>query len=143
MYSIAGSTRKLRVCVDAAPLLIWAAGVFHKTVANLDKDPLAVWGYNKRPALQSALWSDHASGSAIDLRSDKFPVGSRNMTLLQKVAVRRILKLADGLLIWGGDYKDARSTDQMHFAVAPKVKPADIEAWRVRKRIDPNGRSLP
>lgn len=143
VYQIAGSTRKLRVATDAAPILLWAAARFHRTVANLDKDPLAVWGYNKRPARQSTQWSDHASGSAIDLRSDKFPVGTRNMTVLQKLAVRRILNATDGILIWGGDYKTDASADQMHFAIAPGKTAAHIKAWQIKNRIDNNGRSIP
>lgn len=143
LYAIANSTRKVRVCEDAAPILLWVAARFHKTVTSLDPDPLAVWGYKYRPALQGGgKLSDHASGTAIDLRSDKFPVGTDKMTILNKLAVRRILKTCEGLVIWGGDYKTAASKDQMHFAIAPGVTKADIIKWRTKYRIDPYGRSL-
>lgn len=143
-FGIPGSVRKVRVTEDAAPILLWVASQFHKQIANLDKDPLAVWGYKYRKALQgNGKLSDHASGTAIDLRSDKFPVGTTNMTKVQVWRVRRILKACSGLVIWGGDYKSAASKDQMHFAIAPGVTARDIEVWRVRKRIDPNGRPLP
>ena len=142
-FPIDGSVRKVRVCEDAAPILLWVAARFHKTVTSLDPDPLAVWGYNYRPALQgNGKLSDHASGTAVDLRSDKFPVGTDKMTLLQKLAVRRILKACDKLIIWGGDYKSAKSKDQMHFAIAPGVTAAQIHAWRIKYRIDPYGRPL-
>ena len=143
-FGIPGSIRKVRLAEDAAPILLWVASKFHKQVANLDTEPLAVWGYKYRPALQgNGKLSDHASGSAIDLRSDKFPVGTAKMTKVQVWRVRRILKACDGLVIWGGDYKAAVSKDQMHFAIAPGKTGLDIERWRVRKRIDPNGRPLP
>ena len=143
LFPIWRSSRKVRVNEDAAPILLWVATKFHAAVANLDKDPLAVWGYNYRPALQgNGKLSDHASGTAIDLRSDRFPVGTDHMTLVQKYRVRKILKACDGLVIWGGDYKSAASKDQMHFAIAPGVTATDILHWRIRHRIDPNGRPL-
>ena len=141
-YPINGSVRHVRVCQDAAPILLWVASRFHNTVANLDAEPLAVWGYNYRPALQASALSDHASGTAIDLRSDKFPVGTAKMTLRQRIAVRRILKACNGLVIWGGDYKAAVSKDQMHFAIAPGVTAAQILGWRIKNKIDPHGRPL-
>jgi hypothetical protein len=143
-FRIPRTDRHVRLCEDAAPILLWVATKFHAAVANLDKDPLAVWGYKYRPALQgNGALSDHASGTAIDLRSDRFPVGTDNMNRIQKVMVRRILNRCDGLVIWGGDYKSAASKDQMHFAIAPKVTARDIERWRIRRRVDPNGRPLP
>ena len=142
-FAINDSKRHVRVSEDAAPVLLWAAWKFHTGVANLDKDPLAVWGYKYRPALHgNGKLSDHASGTAIDLRSDKFPVGTANMTLKQRTYVRLILQRCDGLLIWGGDYKSAASKDQMHFAIAPGKTAADVLAWRIKRRIDPNGRPL-
>lgn len=143
-FAIPRSIRNVRLAEDAAPILLWVATKFHASVASLDTPPLAVWGYNYRPALQgNGALSDHASGTAIDLRSDKFPVGTENMNLKQRLAVRRILKRCDGLVIWGGDYKSAASKDQMHFAIAPGVTAKQVEAWRVRRRVDPNGRPLP
>ena len=143
-FAIPGTVRHVRVAEDAAPILLWVASKFHRAVANLDKEPLAVWGYKYRPALQGGgQLSDHASGTAIDLRSDRFPVGTAHMTLKQRMYVRRILKRCEGLIIWGGDYKSAGSKDQMHFAIAPGVKAHDILVWRVKYRIDPNGRPLP
>lgn len=143
VYAIPGCTRKLRIATDAAPILLWVASKFHKTVANLDKDPLAVWGYNHRIARQSQSWSDHASGSAIDLRSDKFPIGTRRMSPIQRINVRRILKTCNGLIIWGGDYKDDKSADQMHFAIAPGVTATQIQAWAKANNIGSNGAPLP
>lgn len=144
LFTIPGTARSVRLCADAAPILLWIAHKFHRAVANLNMPPLAVWGYNYRPALQgNGKLSDHASGTAIDLRSDQFPVGTEHMTLKQRLAVRRILKRCDGLIIWGGDYQSAASKDQMHFAIAPGVTPAQIKAWRIRRRVDTNGRPIP
>ena len=140
-FNIPGTTRSVRLNEDAAPILLWIGTKFHRSVADLNTDPLAVWGYNYRPALQgNGLLSDHASGTAIDLRSDKFPVGRQNMNLKQRLAVRRILKRCDGLVIWGGDYKATASKDEMHLAIAPGVNARQLLAWRVRRHIDALGR---
>lgn len=147
-FAIPGTRRTVRLQSDAAPILLRLATAFDRHVADIDADPLAVWGYNYRRIRPQendpkAPFSDHASGTAIDLRSDKFPIGKRNMTLRQRMWVRRILKNCDGLVIWGGDYKNDASADEMHFAIAPGVTKQQIVAWRIRHRIDGNGRPLP
>ena len=142
-FTIPDTKRHVQLCADVAPILLWVGTAFHRHISNLDKGILAVWGYNYRKARQADAWSDHASGTAIDLRSDWFPIGKRNMSLLQKLWVRRILKVCDGLVIWGGDYKNDASADEMHFAIAPGVTSQQIFAWRVKHRIDSNGQQLP
>lgn len=139
LFTIPGTTRKVKLCADAAPILLWVAARFDKWIADLDADPLAVWGYNYRKARQSDKFSDHASGTAIDLRSDKFPIGKRNMNAIQRYRVRKILKACNGLVIWGGDYKNDASADEMHFAIAPYITKQQILAWRVRNRVDQYG----
>lgn len=138
-FKIPGSVRSVRVNADAAPILLYVANRFHRLVANLDKPPLAVWGYNYRQARHAPVWSDHASGTAIDLRSDKFPVGARRMTPKQRLAVRGILKACNGLVIWGGDYKNDADADEMHFAIAPHVTVTDIRTWQIARGIHDNG----
>lgn len=138
-FKIPGSIRSVRLNADAAPVLLFVANRFHKLVANLDKPPLAVWGYMYRKARVSPVWSDHASGTAIDLRSDKFPIGSRNMSVKQRLAVRAILRSCNGLVIWGGDYKNDAQADEMHFAIAPHVTKTDIKAWQISRTIHDNG----
>lgn len=143
-FQIPGSQRKVRVAKDAAPILLWVAGQFHAKVESLDPDPLAVWGYKYRKALQgNGKLSDHASGTAVDLRSDKFPVGTRRMKTWQVLRVRLILAQCNKLIIWGGDYKAAASKDQMHFAIAPGVTAKQIQAWRIKHRLTAEGLPIP
>lgn len=141
-YAIPGSNRSVILNKLAASILIRVASVFDRHIADLDPDPLAVWGWNYRRIRPqqdnpNAPFSDHASGTAIDLRSDKFPIGKRNMTTRQRLWVRRILRNCNGLIIWGGDYKQL--PDEMHFAIAPGVTPERITAWRIKHRIDAAG----
>ena len=143
-FHIPGTVRAVELRVEVAPILLRIGTVFHRRVANLNREPLAVWGYNYRKIRPQqddpkAPFSDHASGTAIDLRSDQFPIGKRNMTAAQRFWVRRILKNCDGLVIWGGDYKNDASADEMHFAIAPDVTAAQILAWRIRHKIDAKG----
>lgn len=141
-FTIPDTGRKVLLRADAAPILLRIGTSFHRHIANLDTDPLAVWGYNKRRIRidqnnPDAPWSDHASGTAIDLRSDKFPIGKRNMTTRQRFWVRRILKNCEGLVIWGGDYKT--NPDEMHFAIAPGVTAKQVKSWALRHGINSDG----
>ena len=137
--TIAYTNRRVLLAKDAAPILLYIGQWFNRFIADIDAPPLAVWGWAYRKARQADAWSDHASGTAIDLRRDKFPIGKTNMNILQRTRIRRLLKKLDGLVIWGGDYKDARSKDEMHFAIAPKVTAAQIKAWMVKNKVTADG----
>jgi hypothetical protein len=61
------------------------------------------------------------------------------MTLKQKWRVRQILQTCKGLVIWGGDYKNNTSADEMHFAIAPGVTPLDIRVWQANNKVNAHG----
>lgn len=75
------------------------------------------WGYAYRAIRgQSSGYSNHASGTAIDLNAPKHPLGSAGtFTAAQAAAIRAQLKKYDGALRWGGDYNGRK--DEMHFEV--------------------------
>lgn len=75
------------------------------------------WGYAYRAIRgQSSGYSNHASGTAIDLNAPKHPLGSSGtFTAAQTAAIRGQLKRYDGALRWGGDYSGRK--DEMHFEV--------------------------
>ena len=83
------------------------------------------------------MFSNHASGTAIDLNWQKFPMFKRNMNKKQEEACRAIVKDCEGLIRWGGDYKTG--VDQMHFEIADKVKPEAIASFVKRKKIKADG----
>lgn len=75
------------------------------------------WGYAYRAIRgQSSGYSNHASGTAIDLNAPKHPLGkSGTFTAAQTAAIRKQLERYDGALRWGGDYSGRK--DEMHFEI--------------------------
>ncbi|MEU0877511.1 M15 family metallopeptidase [Lentzea sp. NPDC005914] len=91
---------------------------YHYSVATLR--PGDVLGFLLHDRKQPAYQSNHASGTAIDIRPGSHPVGTRELFDSQRVAIRSILAECCGLVAWGGDFK---TPDEAHFQLA--VKPDD------------------
>jgi hypothetical protein len=85
-----------------------------------------IGGYNFREIRGyegSGKYSNHASGTAIDINWDKHPLGARGtVTPDQAEAIRK--KAAELGLRWGGDYRSR--ADEMHFEV--NVPPSEVPA---------------
>ena len=75
------------------------------------------WGYAYRAIRgQSTGYSNHASGTAIDLNAPDHPLGrDGTFTKAQEAKLRAQLKKYKGALRWGGDY--AGRKDEMHFEI--------------------------
>ena len=131
----------LRLHKDAAKLLAYVAVRFDKEVSSLRLNNKTGFqdegGYNYRKIDGTTKFSNHASGTAIDLNWQKFPMFKRNMSKKQVAACRAIVADCEGLVRWGGDY--TRAVDQMHFEVAPGVKAADIAKFVRRKKVRADG----
>lgn len=99
---------------DVSVVLLYVAEMFHKTVEPLRKSDTG--GYNPRSIIGSNTLSNHASGTAIDVRWNDHPIGRRGtFTAAQVKAIRAILAFCDGVVRWGGDYRGR--ADEMHFEV--------------------------
>lgn len=98
-----------------AHLALW----FHETIERIDIGTLDDWGYAYRPIRgTTTTWSNHASGTAIDLNAQSHPLGVRNtFTGDQATAIReRLAGRYDQVIRWGGDY--TLRADEMHFEIA-------------------------
>lgn len=84
------------------------------------------WGYAPRNVRgSSTVVSNHASATAIDLNAPAHPLGVRGTFSGRQVAViRDILADLDGVIRWGGDYKNR--PDEMHFEIVGT--PAQVKA---------------
>ncbi|WP_231641413.1 M15 family metallopeptidase [Nocardia sp. NRRL S-836] len=91
---------------------------YHYSVGTLR--PGDVVGFLPHDRRQPAYQSNHASGTAVDIRPGAHPVGTRELFPAQLTAIRSILNECRGLVAWGGDF---RVPDQAHFQIA--VKPGD------------------
>lgn len=110
----------VRVAVRKGPvgdLLLYAAARWHVEVEPLRAPDgvLDCWGYAARNVRGSNDISNHASGSALDLRARAHPLGTDpadNFTPAQISAIRKIVADCSGCLRWGGDYFGRK--DGMH-----------------------------
>lgn len=109
----------LSVRKGVAPVLLNVAADFHREVDNLGNARYDDGGYNYRMIPGTSIWSNHASGTAIDLNWSKFPMGVRRMTPRQVSACQGIVARYK-VIRWGGDWPGT-GVDQMHFEIAPGV----------------------
>ncbi len=91
------------------------------------------WGHHIRKIAGTDIWSNHSSGTAIDINATKHPAGKRGtMAAAQEAACRAIEKEAGGVLRWG-----VVVPDEMHWEIAPGVTPQQVAAFaaKIRKEM--------
>lgn len=150
---IPGTTRKLRMRSDVLPLFLALAAEYHRTIAKIDVGTLDDWGYSHRIANASTKWSDHSSGTAMDLNATAEGRQGTGPIVWWRTANRYLkataLKKKFAVVIWGGakglggDYNLGQYTDSMHWAVAPTANLTRVKAQIVKMRINPDGTIRP
>lgn len=127
-------------------LLLEIAGLFDRLVQDIDnaRGALDDWGYAERPIRGSTTTSNHASGTAIDVNATRWPLGrppSVNLNATQIATVRRIVGAANGVVVWGGEWKNR--PDPMHFELARRSTEAQCAAALTALRRAFGGASTP
>jgi D-alanyl-D-alanine carboxypeptidase-like protein len=110
----------------AGDLLLEVAALFDRLVQDIDSGVVDDWGYAERPIRGSAVISNHASGTAIDLNATRWALGSSpsvNLDPARIDTVRRIVRATGGVVRWGGDYTGRK--DPMHFEINDNRSEAD------------------
>ncbi|MGL5817886.1 MAG: peptidoglycan-binding protein [Phycicoccus sp.] len=98
------------------------------------------WGHAYRAISGSSTFSNHASGTAIDVNAPRHPLGSSNtFTATQQARIRAILTDCDGVIRWGGDYTSRK--DDMHFEI--DVRPGDARLPALARRVGGGGGGTP
>jgi len=148
---VPGTKIKLSMRNVTAPLFAALAADYAQTVAPLR--PKEVWSHDYRPARASAAWSDHSSGTAVDLNSAhegaQGPHGGMATMTSAQIAACVALKKKYRIVIWGGDkarggdYGNPKYWDPMHFALKPGTSIADVEAVIKALGIRPDGTVAP
>jgi len=137
---VPGSRRDLWLNASAAPMLLYVARRFHDEVAAIDRGQLDDWGYARPTRIPgSRTYSNHGSGTAIDLNAAHYPWGRRTMSAVHRRRVRAIVTATRGAIRWGGDYHT--TVDEMHFEV--NVSPLALRAISDRMRLRSNGTQFP
>lgn len=87
------------------------------------------WGWSPRRISGSTEWSNHASGTAIDLNADRHPAGvptTQTFSTAETFAIHTRLKLYSGCLKWGGDFRSR--PDAMHYEISADLDPVVSKA---------------
>ena len=146
---VPGTTRKIRMRAEVIPLFLAFAAEYHKTIAPIDQGPVDDWGYAYRIARASSSWSDHSSGTALDLNaSHEGAQGSANFSWWK--ALNRYIKVAAlrrkyGVIQWGGsdqlggEYHQPQNWDWMHWMIKPGTTVAQVQAQIKKLGIRPDG----
>ena len=133
----------LRVQKDCAPILAYVAGRVHAEVTDLklgNKPGVQdEGGYNYRKMDKGNDFSNHASGTAIDLNWTRFPMFKRKMNKKQREAALAIEAELKEVIRWGGSYSPSR-VDEMHWEIRPGVSVLQLKAFCRKLGLDKNGK---
>lgn len=158
--TVPGTSRKVTLRRDVLPLFLAFLADWHKQVMPIDgqRTYLGPDGWVYRDARTGAGLSNHASGTAVDVRYDVLKADhQRHMSAAQIAAVHRLLdKYVDvhgrRVFGWGGDWKVGTYCDEMHTELAQSwaagalsrgTTAADVAAVTARLRIRPDGTVAP
>ena len=150
-YTVEGTSIRLQVrSGDVATVLMYLAGRFNREVEALRAGYCGGYEYRKN-VNNPSVWSNHASGTAIDLNWSDHPNGAKGTFTSSEVsAIRAILAYCGDVVYWGGDYRG--TTDEMHFEIdvppgspelsnlATEITSGGIGGWKVAFRSYANRR---
>jgi peptidoglycan hydrolase-like protein with peptidoglycan-binding domain len=112
---------------DVSVVLLHFAKWYDNNIEPLTKSDTG--GYNPRNIEGSTTLSNHASGTAVDLRWNKHPMGKKGtFTTGQTAKIRTQLKFYEGVIRWGGDYSGR--IDEMHY----EINKGPAEVARIAKK---------
>ena len=131
-YIIPGAKRHLSCAKAVAPILVGFAAWFHKYIEPIDKGEIYDdFGYATPKLIPgSNVYSNHASGTAVDLNSS-IHIWHKKGTFKPVKVVKLHLLLRKYGLRWGGDYK--YSTDEMHFEIVENA--AQVKARIIKMKL--------
>lgn len=114
---------------DASVVLLWLAGQYNTHVEPLTQADTG--GFVIKGIEGGVSLSNHASGTAMDLRWNKHVMGRRGtFTASQVATIRRLLTLTEGVIRWGGDY--VSRADEMHWEVVGSASKLKAVADKIR-----------
>lgn len=115
---------------DAGFVLLKFGEQFNKRVEKLVKG--WCWGYArpKRIGGLTSAYSNHGSGTAIDLNAPRHPYGKANtFTKSQRAEIQKLLKEFDGVIRWLGN---TQTKDDMHFEIIASPQKVSAVARKLR-----------
>lgn len=139
---IPGTRIRLTLRDVALPLFQALAADYNEMIEPLSLGKNDDGGYAYRTSRESERWSNHASGTAVDLNWSGH--GSRNLANRKWWDLRRnrtatdILKKRYAIVNWGGDWSD-RYYDPMHWELKAGTNAASVRGILMKLHIDEHG----
>lgn len=150
MKAIPGTTAKIKMRDEVLPLFLALAADYNKFVAKIRPAETGAFNPRKSNLSTTGAWSDHASGTAIDINwgheGAVGPNGGMKYMNDRQIKACAEIKKRYEIVIWGGDkarggdYTQSKYWDPMHFALKPGTKLADVRRVIKKLGIDKNGR---
>lgn len=138
---VPGTKVKLLLRKEVLPLFLALAKEYHETIAPLDNKTQDDWSYNYRKSRANSNWSNHASGTAVDLNSSK--EGSQSQSNRKywaepdKAKAVKKLKRVYSIMNWGGDWTSFY--DPMHWELKAGTSVSDVARLIKKLGITPDG----
>lgn len=118
------------------PVFEYLIAEFSRRVEPINIGSQDDWGYTPKKISGTDVYSNHASGTAIDLNSRKHEQGKRGtFTSTQVREIREILKEVDDVVQWGGDWN---YPDEMHFEIRRSVSEQKVREVAARLTETPH-----
>lgn len=129
-YTVPGTSVRVSLRKgDVSVVLLYLLKEFNRTVQPLRSSDTG--GYNPRSVIGGRDISNHASGTAVDVRWRDHPLGARGTFNSNQVkAIRKILSYLEGVVRWGGDYSGRK--DEMHFEINASLSKVEDVADKIR-----------
>lgn len=129
-YTVPGSSIKVNLRKgDVSVVLLYLMQRYNKEVETLRASDTG--SYNPRSIIGATTLSNHASGTAVDLRWNDHQLGkSGTFSTKKKAALRKILSFLGGVVRWGGDYSGRK--DEMHFEINAPASKVTAMANKIR-----------
>ena len=128
-WRVPGVDRRLPLRDGAAGfLLVHFAVWFDRNIERIDVG-YDDWGWSPRRISGSDAWSNHASGTAMDLNADQHRQGlqaSATFSALEINNINRRLELYSECVRWGGMYRT--TPDAMHYEIDAELKDCEERA---------------
>lgn len=138
---VPGTSKSVRLRRDVLPIFLAFLSEVDKTVINLDAGPLD--GFARRSSRSVRRWSNHSSGTAIDMRYDVLRADRRrHMSNAQRNQMHVLLKKYSygnkPIFTWGGDWS-SRYLDEMHVEISRGITYDQIRTVMEKLKIRNDG----
>jgi hypothetical protein len=135
-YTVPGSSVTINLRKgDVSVVLLDFASWYHKNIEPLHQNDTG--GYNCRGIEGGTSLSNHASGTAEDIRWNDHPRGKRNagFSSAEVSKINAKLKEYGGVIRWGNNYNG--TPDAMHFEINAGPAAVKKQADRIRAKNNP------